>query len=45
MTDETLLFWGMLVTMFLAIAALITARDMVESQLRSTSSSEDDNAA
>ena len=41
MSDETLLFWGILVTAFLAIAALITARDLVERQLDRKSSSKD----
>ena len=33
MSDATLLYWGILVTAFLAIAALITARDLVEKRL------------
>jgi hypothetical protein len=28
--DETLFFWGMVVTMFLLIAAMLTARELIE---------------
>ena len=44
MSDETLLYWGILVTGFLAIAGLITARDLVEARLKSQSSDEDEDA-
>lgn len=30
MRDQTLLFWGMVVTMFLLIAAMLTARELFE---------------
>jgi hypothetical protein len=30
MRDQTLMYWGMVVTMFLLIAAMITARDVFE---------------
>jgi hypothetical protein len=30
MRDQTLLYWGMVVTMFLLIAGMITARDVFE---------------
>jgi len=28
--DQTLLFWGMVVTMFIVIAGLLTARELIE---------------
>lgn len=30
MRDETLFYWGMVVTMFLLIAAMLTARELFE---------------
>ncbi|MGW8369736.1 MAG: hypothetical protein ACWGPN_13805 [Gammaproteobacteria bacterium] len=33
MSDQTLMYWGMVVTMFLLIAAMITARDVFEAYL------------
>ena len=30
MRDQTLLYWGMVVTMFLVIAALLTAPELIE---------------
>lgn len=33
MRDETLFFWGMVVTMFLLIAAMLTARELFEMYL------------
>lgn len=30
MRDQTLLFWGMVVTMFIVIAAVLTARELIE---------------
>lgn len=33
MSDQTFLYWGMVVTMFLLIAAMITARDLFESYM------------
>lgn len=41
MSDQTLLYWGMVVTMFLVIAAIITAREMVESDLKLRYGNED----
>jgi hypothetical protein len=28
--DDTLFFWGMVVTMFMLIAAMLTARELIE---------------
>jgi hypothetical protein len=33
MRDQTLLYWGMVVTMFLLIAAMLTARELFEMYL------------
>lgn len=30
MSDQTLMYWGMVVTMFLLIAAMLTARELME---------------
>ena len=30
MTDSTLFYWGMVVTMFLLIAGMLTARELIE---------------
>ncbi|MCJ7557150.1 MAG: hypothetical protein MUP90_09585 [Gammaproteobacteria bacterium] len=30
MRDQTLLFWGMVVTMFIVIAGVLTARELIE---------------
>ena len=30
MRDQSLLYWGMVVTIFLLIAAMLTARDLIE---------------
>ncbi|MGB5347862.1 MAG: hypothetical protein WBN23_16975 [Woeseia sp.] len=30
MRDDTLFFWGMVVTMFMLIAAMLTARELIE---------------
>lgn len=30
MSDDTLFFWGMVVTMFMLIAAMLTARELIE---------------
>lgn len=30
MSDQTLMYWGMVVTMFLLIAAMLTARELLE---------------
>lgn len=34
MREETLLYWGMVVTVFLLIAAMLTARELFEIYLR-----------
>ena len=30
MADQTLLYWGMVVTMFILIAGMLTARELIE---------------
>ena len=30
MTDQTLLYWGMVVTIFILIAGMLTARELIE---------------
>jgi hypothetical protein len=45
MSDQTLLFWGTVVTMFLLIAAVITARDIVERHLEERGYGEDEDAS
>ena len=30
MRDETLLYWGMVVTIFMLISAMLTARELIE---------------
>ena len=33
MSDDTLFYWGMIVTTFLGLAALLTARELIEMRL------------
>lgn len=42
MSDDTLFYWGMVVTMFLFLAALLTARELFE---RYVDDDEDDSGA
>jgi len=45
MSDQSLLYWGMVVTMFLLIAAMITARELFEMYLQSRGAGEKDATA
>jgi len=42
MSDQTLLYWGMVVTMFLLIAAMITARELFEIYLEKRAEQSDE---
>jgi len=40
--DDTLLYWGMVVTMFILIAAMLTARELLEIYFERRRSGEDE---
>ena len=42
MRDQSLLYWGMVVTSFLIIAAMITARELFEMYMEKRSAREDE---
>ncbi|MGB5246591.1 MAG: hypothetical protein WBN34_08580 [Woeseia sp.] len=45
MRDQDLMYWGMVVTMFLLIAALLTARELFERYLEERETTSSANAA
>ena len=44
MSQDTFLYWGMLVTVFLVLAALLTARELVEQRLEARAAESGDSA-
>jgi len=44
MRDQDILYWGMVVTMFLLIAAVLTARELFERYLEERREAQQDNA-
>ena len=42
MRDQTLLYWGMVVTIFLLIAGMITARELFEMYMNKRSADDSD---
>lgn len=42
MRDDTLFFWGMVVTMFMLIAAVLTARELFEMYFGDREDADDD---
>ncbi len=45
MSDDTLFFWGMIVTMFMLIAAMLTARELFEMHYGDDEDTDADQAA
>ena len=45
MRDETLLYWGMVVTMFILIAGMLTARELLDIYFERRSRDDDEPAA
>ena len=45
MREETLLYWGMVVTVFLLISAMITARELFERYIEKRSAEDDEKPA
>lgn len=44
MSDQTLLYWGMVVTMFILIAGMLTARDLIEMYFNARRGPDDESA-
>ena len=42
MRDDTLFFWGMVVTMFILIAAVLTARELIDIYFGDEEDADDD---